>query len=87
MLTLVLRRRFLRKIKAIGKLQGFLRVCLAKRSVRRMKTEIKEKERSRRMEIFTRLHKDKPKLNAAASLIQEKIYKKLKRQKEGRELR
>ena len=58
MLMVVLRRRFLRKLKAIGKLQGFLRVCLAKRKVRKIKTEIKEKKRRRMMEIFTRLHKD-----------------------------
>lgn len=58
MLMLVLRRRFLRKIKAIAKIQGFLQICLAKKQMRKRKTEIKEKERRRRMEIFTRLHKD-----------------------------
>ena len=63
MLTLVLRRRFKRKIKAIARLQGFLRVCLAKKCVRKMKTERKEKERQRRMEIFTKVHKDQAKLN------------------------
>ena len=58
MLMLVLRRRFKRKIKAIARLQGFLRVCLAKKCARKMKTETKEKERRRRMEIFTKVHKD-----------------------------
>ena len=31
LLTIVLRRRFKRKVKAIAKLQGFLRICLAKK--------------------------------------------------------
>lgn len=39
------------------------------------------------MEIFTKVHKDQAKMNAAATLIQEKICNRLKRQKEGRELR
>ena len=87
LLTIVLRRRFKRKVKAIAKLQGFLRICLAKKRVKQRSTEIKEKERRRRMEIFTKVHKDQAKLNAAASLIQEKICNRLKRQREGRELR
>lgn len=68
-LMLVLRKRFLRKTKAIARLQGFLRICLAKKRVRERKTLIKEKERKRRMEIFTKVHKDQAKLNAAATLI------------------
>ena len=58
MLMLVLRRRFLRKLKATDTLQRFLRVGLAKNIAKKKKTEIREKERRRRMEIFTRLHKD-----------------------------
>jgi len=58
MLMLVLRRRFLSKLQAIDKIQRFLRIGLAKNKVRKVKTNIKEKERRRRMEIYTRLHKD-----------------------------
>ena len=79
MLMLVLRRRFLRKLQAIDKIQRFLRIGLAKNQVRKVKTAIKEKERRRRMEIYTRLHKDQAKLNAAASLIQEHICLRLRR--------
>ena len=43
-----------------------------------MRTEMKEKDRHRRIEVFVRLHKDKAKLNAAASLIQQKICAKIK---------
>ena len=34
MLTLVLRRRFKRKLKAIARIQGFLRICIAKKRTR-----------------------------------------------------
>ena len=44
-------------------------MLLAKKQTKKLKTEQKEKDRRRRMEIFTRLHKDKQKLNDAASLI------------------
>ena len=69
LLMCVLRRRFKRKMNAIPKIQRFLRVGLAKNKVQRRKTEIKEKERRRRMEIYTRLHKNQAKLNDAARLI------------------
>jgi len=39
------------------------------------------------MEIFTRLHKDKRRLNEAASIIQIKICSKIKNRAEARELR
>ena len=58
MLMLVLRRRFVRKLQAIDKIQRLLRIGLAKNKVRKVKTNIKEKERRRRMEIYTRLRKD-----------------------------
>lgn len=57
-LTLVLRKRFLKKRASIAKLQRLFRVCLAKNVTRKKRTALKEKERRRRMEIFTRLHKD-----------------------------
>jgi len=41
-------------------------VCLAKKTVKKLKTQAKEKERKRRMEIFCRLTKDKDRLNAAS---------------------
>ena len=43
MLMLVLRRRFLRKLQAIDKIQRFLRIGLAKNKVRKVKSNIKEK--------------------------------------------
>lgn len=55
--------------------------------MRELGNEVKEKQRRRRMEIFTRVHKDQASLNAAASLIQLKICAKIKRQVEARELR
>ena len=74
LLMLVLKRRFKRKRAATAKLQNFFRVVKAKMVVRKLRTEIKEKERGRRMEIFTRLSKDQAKLNAAAKKIQDAIY-------------
>lgn len=69
LLTLVLHKRFLKKRASIAKLQKLFRVCLAKNVVRKKRTALKEKERRRRMEIFTRLHKDQDRLNQAAALI------------------
>lgn len=58
LLTSILRKRFLKKQKANKMLQCFFRVSLAKKKVRKLRTEGKEKERRRRMEIFTRVYKD-----------------------------
>lgn len=88
LLTIVLRKRFKQKQAAIAKLQNFFRVVKAKMETRQRRTAIKEKERRRRMEIFTRLSKDQAKLDAAAKLIQDVIFTcKIKQKKEGKELR
>ena len=87
LLTQVLRNRFLKKQKATRRLQNFFRMLLAKNKIKKLKTINKEKDRRRRMEIFCQVHKDKRRLNEAASLIQNKICTKIKKQAEARELR
>ena len=86
-LTLVLRKRFQRKMKAIPKLQRFLRMCLAKMHVRKLKRTVGENKRLQRIERWTRLNPDQTKLNACAQLIQEHLFNRIKRKQEAKELR
>ena len=86
-LTLVLRKRFKRKVRAIPKMQNFFRICVARRVVRRRRMEVKEKERLKRMEKFCRLNPDQAKLDRCARLIQDKLFTRLKLRREAAELR
>ena len=54
-------------------------MCLSKKVARKLQIGVKEKDRKRRIEIFTKLHKDQNKINDAARVIQERIGERLRR--------
>jgi hypothetical protein len=87
MLMCVHRRRFKRKQAAITKIQCMFRVSLAKREMSKRKIDKLGVKKVRQMTTFLKYHSDPELLHDSARVIHKKLYLRIVKKKQAKELR